>query len=290
MTTHAFDFHDKGPLPGISDLVPTGRDLTDSEIDRIGALIDEADLPLQVSLGSRDRWGAVLNAISQRELVEELPPEEQVLPWLEAHAPPGGSTTVRIDASASTEKSFRLNIFGSGLGGGRQLEWDVSNEYGPNTDCATYASTVMVQASIYREGADTSPQTSEVRILKHLNTAVKSRPREQCPWCAGPSSDATRVRYEPEPAHSRDLRGLAVPATVSLALKAGKGNILEAGFGVPQLGVSLKLIAKAHNTDSIRCIYQLPARRISRAFSYRAPPRHQLHSLMWNVNMEGSLS
>jgi len=268
MTTHVFDFHDKGPLPGISDLVPAGRDLTDSEIDRIGALIDEADLPVQVSLGSRDRWGPLLNAISQRELVEVLPPVQQILPWLEVHAPPGGSTTVRIEASASAGMSFRFKIFGSGFGPGRLLEWDVTQESGPHTGCATYASRVMAQTSVYREGADRSLSTSTVRILEHLNTVVESRPREQCTWCAGPSSDAARLRYRLEPAYSQDLRGLAAPYTVSIALKAGKENILETGFGVPQLGVSLKLIAKASNADAIKFIYQLPDGRLSQACSY----------------------
>jgi hypothetical protein len=275
-----FDARDNGPLPGISDFIPQGRDLSDAEITRIIAAIDDAGLPLPVSLGAGDRWRALVDAVAHREPVEVLPPQEQAMPWLEAHAPPDSTTTVRFEQAASAELAFELKVWGSGLGPGRSVGRSASSESGPRFDCATFITRFRVQTRIYRRRGLPSSQTSEVTVLEPLGTVIESTPREQCRWCSALASGSDEFPFEPSPEDDLDLTRDTAPYSCSLAWTGERNVDIEAGFPVPQLGISLRFKAVARNTQALHFRYELPPGRSYQAYRYPAE-RERLHSPLW---------
>lgn len=279
MTDWALSLHDDGPLPGLADFVPLGQELSDAELEEVSSSINEANLPLQATMGLSESWAKLLRSFSRRELVRELAVEERVLPWLRVHAPPSGTAVVRLRASTMGQRAMSLNVAGSGFGRGRRVTLTETSESGPRHECVTYAVRLAVQPSVYRRG---DAESIEVRIASARGTEIDPRPRGECLWCSrldeSPDDDQFVL---PEPV--LDLRRDSVPSTVTRGLELDEETNIEAGFSVPTVNASLKLMAVVSRGTAVELQFQLSAGWIYRPFSC-LDENGALHGPLWTAS------
>ena len=251
-----FILQDDGPLPGLADFIPEGRELSDSELDDIARSIDSAALPIQITLGPREVWASFLRSFARRKLLREHPPVEADLTWLEAHAPPNGTTMVRIGSSVSDERGLSASIFGSGGGTMRRVTITSSSESGPRPGCVSYTARFSVLPRIYSRGG---VESVEVSVLGAPTLVTETRSRSKCQWCSALAEPFDTTRYLTE--SGIDLRGDNVPVTIARRTEVHEETAIEAGFTVPMIPASLKLTAIVMRSVSIEFQMQLAAGR-----------------------------
>ena len=91
-----FEVIDRGPLPGLAELLPKpqGAQLDEEKVAEYGRALNQSNLPLAQTMSLGGDLRALMDRVLFRTLVRELPEENAKLPWFECHVPPGGTTTV----------------------------------------------------------------------------------------------------------------------------------------------------------------------------------------------------
>jgi hypothetical protein len=272
-----FTVRDDGPLPGLSDIIPTGRELSETEVEDLVRKVSEADLPFQATLGLRETWASLVRSFSRRQLLRELPDDELSMPWLQIHVPPGGTTLVRLSTSESESSSLTLSVFGSGFGRGRAITVTLASASEPRSVCATYSLTLRVRPRIYDKGGI---ESVEVDVRELLGTSVE--PLSPCPCCSVNNASVDLFDFKVEPYF--DLRRDTVAITSTERIEAQEETTIDAGFSLPMLpAVALKLTAKVKRVVAFETESTLPPGHLYRPFRRRllgAP----LHSRMWAVD------
>jgi hypothetical protein len=267
---------DGGIIPGLSDLIPENRDLSDKDIEQLADVVDRADLPFDATLGLRDTRASLVRSYSRRRLVRELPPGEQSLPWLEIHNPPGGTTVVRMGSSDSDEKSIGVSVFGSGFGTGRRITFEARIESEARFVCVAYSMRLKVQARVYlRE----STESVEVRVLGLLGNSVEAL--LPCSGCGLSSAAIDDFDYLIEP--FIDLRHDVAASRLTERVEVEDHASVDAGFTLPRMETRLALKATFANNATIETESMLPAGQLYQRYR-RLVTAGPLHSRMWTVD------
>jgi hypothetical protein len=273
----AISIRDEGPLAGLGDLVPAADQLTDTEIARAAEAIEAADLPLATTLGVPEAWGNFVQQFSRRRLLRQLPDEERGVTWFESHSPPGGAALVRFSRSVSQSSTLQLGVFGSGLGTGRAVTLTLNGESDPRPECARYLANLRIRPRVYEIG---KRESIEIELVELLGTTVELF--SPCPWCGRPSAEIDPFEFDAKP--YIDLRGDTVGATISEAIEVATASTFDAGFAIPTLPVSLKLMTSVKGGVTITAESHLAAGRRYQGFR-RSSAEAAPHSPMWAVDV-----
>jgi hypothetical protein len=211
--------------------------------------------------------------------VREEPETQGSLPWFECHVPPGGTTTVTSTKSESSDVSGELRIYGSGIGAGRRVTFEVSASSPSRSTCATYALNCMVRARVFEVRGR---ESVEVSVTEVRGESVESLPN--CPRCGIAVADVDPFDFEL--AQHIDLRHDTVPSSRSQSVTI-EGS-LSATIGIPSLGpVAVNLGAKVSRTAKLDVLLELAPGRMYQP--YRRLTAGPMQTPMWAVEPSGDV-
>ena len=231
-----FEVIDRGPLPGLAELLPKpqGAQLDEEKVAEYGRALNQSNLPLAQTMSLGGDLRALMDRVLFRTLVRELPEENAKLPWFECHVPPGGTTTVSATTSLTDSSDLELKIFGSGLGRGRKTSITASKSSEPRSECATLALDLLVKPRIYEvRGAE----SVELEVVSVCGTSIESH--SKCLFCGVPSGTVDRFGFRF--GEHLDLRADKVSSTRKFQLKIEDSSSIDAGIELKSLAVDLKL-------------------------------------------------
>lgn len=244
---------DRGPLPGLDDIVGSidVDQLDAASLESLEREIEQAELPLQATMGLRESLGPLISWFQTRKLVRELPEQVVALQWFECHVPHGGTVRERFESARGASAGVSLKVIGSGLEGGRSFDLAVSSEASADrAKCVSYFLDVKVLPRVYESSGRES-------VVGDVLEIVGDRPVEvgECPYCsvAPEAVDEMRNRL----GMHLDLRQDSVGRKETIQVDWSKTASFEVGIDLPKLGALFSLTASVNGRGSWSLDYEL---------------------------------
>ena len=238
------ELQDGGALPGLAEIVADAG-------DDPAAALDEADLPLQATMGVRDSVGTLVGWVKGRKLVRTLQEDIVPLTWFECHVPHDGTAQERYEAAQTESAGVTIKAFGSGLGLGRDVTLTLSSEASaPRTACVLYVVDLRVLPHVYESGGRESVVTEILGPSAHRFVEV-----ENCPFCAL-APDAVD-EFENALDVPVDLRADSVGRKEVVKLDWSSESSIDVGLNLPRAGVAVALNARVTGKGSFSIAYEL---------------------------------